>query len=190
MGNFLYGGKRPTSITYQGKDVQTLKYNGVTVWEKLLPQQEEFVHIARTDGGDIGNMGSATGGEKYFTPNSQYTVLHACWRKIDRNGATLAIIYRKDLFIKIKKGLPLRIFMQSRVVSSPSDTCFLIKSILENKETKQNIHVDVTGDAWRPNGGSRHSSVGLMLTLNCSREIENHNFNDSTSNHEHLDWTK
>lgn len=34
MGNFLYGGKRPTSITYQGKDVQTLKYNGVVVWTR------------------------------------------------------------------------------------------------------------------------------------------------------------
>lgn len=37
MGNFLYGGKRPTSITYQGKDVQTLKYNGVTVWQRYVP---------------------------------------------------------------------------------------------------------------------------------------------------------
>lgn len=36
MGNFLYGGKRPTSITYQGKDVQTLKYNGVVVWKKFV----------------------------------------------------------------------------------------------------------------------------------------------------------
>lgn len=37
MGNFLYGGKRPTSITYQGKDVQTLKYNGVVVWQRYVP---------------------------------------------------------------------------------------------------------------------------------------------------------
>ena len=37
MGNFLYGGKRPTNITYQGKDVQTLKYNGVVVWQRYVP---------------------------------------------------------------------------------------------------------------------------------------------------------
>ena len=34
MGNFLYGGKRPTNITYQGKDVQTVKYNGIIVWAR------------------------------------------------------------------------------------------------------------------------------------------------------------
>lgn len=34
MGSFLYDGKRPTSITYQGEQVQTLQYNGVTVWTR------------------------------------------------------------------------------------------------------------------------------------------------------------
>ena len=34
MGNFLYGGKRPTRIIYQGKEVQTLKFNGVVVWQR------------------------------------------------------------------------------------------------------------------------------------------------------------
>ena len=45
MGNFLYGGKRPTSITYQGKDVQTLKYNGVVVWQRYVPVPAESKEV-------------------------------------------------------------------------------------------------------------------------------------------------
>lgn len=189
MGNFLYGGKRPTSITYQGKQVQTVKYNGVVVWDYSPAQQEDFIHIARTDGGDIGNMGSATGGTKEFTPNSQYSVVHVCWKKIDKNGVASAISYRKDLFIKIKKESPLEVIMQSYVRSTPNGEYFNVVSTLVDKKTNKNVSCSVEGDYWRTNGGSDHSSVGLKLTIDCSREIEKHDFTDSTSDHEHLDWS-
>lgn len=35
MGNFLYGGKKPASIKYNGVAVQVLKYNGVVVWQAM-----------------------------------------------------------------------------------------------------------------------------------------------------------
>lgn len=35
MGNFLYGGKKPASIKYNGVSVQVLKYNGVVVWQAM-----------------------------------------------------------------------------------------------------------------------------------------------------------
>ncbi|MGN8831181.1 hypothetical protein ACTQV0_12805 [Selenomonas montiformis] len=35
MGNFLYGGKKPASIKYNGASVQVLKYNGVVVWQAM-----------------------------------------------------------------------------------------------------------------------------------------------------------
>ena len=35
MGNFLYGGKKPASIKYNGVAVQVVKYNGVVVWQAM-----------------------------------------------------------------------------------------------------------------------------------------------------------
>lgn len=189
MGNLLYGGKRPNSITYQGKQVQTVKYNGVTVWNYSPAQHEDFICIARTDGGDIGNMGASTGGTKDFIPNSQYSVVRIGWKKIEHDGTISAISYKKNQFIKIKKESPLMVVMSPHVRSTPHDKCFEIVSTLVDKKTNKNISCSVEGDYWNHNGGSNNSSVGLKLTIECSREIENHDFTDSTSDHEHLDWS-
>lgn len=35
MENFLYGGKKPASIKYNGVAVQVVKYNGVVVWQAM-----------------------------------------------------------------------------------------------------------------------------------------------------------
>lgn len=37
MGNLLFGGVRPSNILYNGKEVQTVKLDGVVVWQRYVP---------------------------------------------------------------------------------------------------------------------------------------------------------
>lgn len=170
MGNFLYGGKRPTSITYQGKDVQTLKYTGVTVWEKfvLAPVTKTFTWSDR---------GSKT--EDYTAP------VGATVMRVKRNSYK----GKNIVYIKINPQHKFRLSF-SGTVNGGNGSYYHESTIILYKS------VDAYNNPSLPNrdlvvstvGGS--SYVETKMELSFSAEINKHNFSDDTSDHEHLDWTK
>ena len=167
MGNFLYGGKRPTNITYQGKDVQTLKYNGVTVWEKFVLEP-----VTKTFSWD--DMGHKT--EDYTAP------VGATVMRVKRSA------YREKsiVYIKINQQHKFRLSFSGTVNGSyyHESTIILYKSV----DAYNNPNLPNRDPVVSTVGGS--SYVSTKMELSFSEEINNHDFNDSTSDHEHLDWTK
>lgn len=163
MGNFLYGGKRPTSITYQGKDVQTLKYNGVTVWEKFVlePVTKTF---------SWGDMGHKT--EDYTAP------VGATVMRVKRSA------YREKsiIYIKINQQQKFRLVMWGHVDGGNGSYHHASSIKLFKQVNDYNNTVESTAD------GSYSASSKMELSF--SAEINKHNFSDDTSDHEHLDWTK
>ena len=45
MGNLLFGGVRPSNILYNGKEVQTVKLDGVVVWQRYVPVPAESKEV-------------------------------------------------------------------------------------------------------------------------------------------------
>ena len=46
MGNLLFGGVRPSNILYNGKEVQTVKLDGVVVWQRYVPLAEGSIKVS------------------------------------------------------------------------------------------------------------------------------------------------
>lgn len=158
MGIFLYGGKRPTNITYQGKDVQTLKYNGVTVWEKfvLAPVTKTFTW---------GDRGSKT--EDYIAPA----------------GATVMCVkHNLVTYIKINQQQKFRLRFFG-AVNGGNGNYYHTSKITLCKSVD-----DYDSPVYSLDGGSGAASAKMELSF--SKEINEHNFSDSTNDHTHLDWTK
>ena len=172
MGNFLYGGKRPTNITYQGKDVQILKYNGVTVCERFAPVTKTF-YFSNSEEEKT---------EDYIAPA----------------GATVMCVKYKYLYNIVPNTIP--------VIEYKSATCY-IKINQQHKFMLRFYHSNVNP----PHGGIFKSSVIQLLKsaddnnndvvamtidekckmeLSFSKEINEHDFSDNTSDHKHLDLTK
>ena len=165
MGNFLYGGKRPTSITYQGKDVQTLKYNGVTVWEKFVlePVTKTFSWWSTS--------GSRT--ENYIAPVGA-TVMRVKYTNYRGKNVTYYIkINQQHKFILRYEG----------TVHGGNGSYYHVSSIMLCKSDD-----DYNSPVQAMKGD--YGSTSSKMELSFSKEINEHNFSDDTSDHEHLDWTK
>lgn len=164
MGNFLYGGKRPTSIIYQGKDVQILKYNGVTVWERFAPVTKTF-YGRYVEDGDEGKVK-----EYYITPAGA-TVMRV---KHSYQGTPMTS------YIKINQQQKLTVFFDYDYAGGNSGIHFeiIVLRPIDNFE-------------HGPGATSvERSDRDCEMELSFSKEINEHNFSDNTSDHVHLDWTK
>ena len=184
MGNFLYGGKRPTNITYQEKDVQTLKYNGVTVWSKLVTQAhshtatwkgrddalEEFkdmlylppgvdVCCVRFFRGDVSNHF-----ENY--PTEQYVI---------KVKDPQFIVFRFDREI-IKLDRLYSISVNMTLYSKRADHSMQAHDLSYTIYSKQ----DHLGDPV----------FSMRVDIIFGPYWNEHDFSDNTSDHKHLDWTK
>lgn len=171
MGNFLYGGKRPTSITYQGKDVQTLKYNGVVVWENVPTNVTSY----SADNSGYSGTGMQTNKE-YVVPTGVNVI-----RYYGEGGIDGKKTESKEMYIKVKAGQKIKV--TSLVKYGTVYPQFV-------SEAEVQFGVGLSGAPIV--AMSRHDTKHVYATVNiyCSPEINKHNFNDSTSDHKHLDWTK
>lgn len=100
MGNFLYGGKRPTSITYQGKDVQTLKFNGVTVWENVPTNVTSY--SATSSAFDNKE-------EEYVVPTGVNVI-----RYYGEGGIDGKKTESKEMYIKVKAGQKIKVTLHTQ----------------------------------------------------------------------------
>lgn len=168
MGNFLYGGKRPTSITYQGKDVQTLKYNGVTVWEKFAPVTKTFYFSNSEDEKTEDYIAPA--GAKVM--RAKYKYLYNVVPDITYKFATR--------YIKINQQHKFMLRFYHSEVGAPHGGTFKssVIKLLKSADDNNNDVVAMTIDEK------------CEMELSFSKEINEHDFSDSTSDHQHLDWTK
>lgn len=160
MGNFLYGGKRPTNITYQGKDVQILKYNGVTVWKRFAPVTKTF-------------YGGADGKTEYYIAPAGATVMR------------VKSIYQgkhHTYYIKINPQHKLTVNFYYQYAGGTSGIHFEIITLSKSADE----HHDVVVSGAR----SDDMSNPCEMELSFSKEINEHDFSDSTSDHQNLDWTK
>lgn len=176
MGNFLYGGKRPTSITYQGKDVQTLKYNGVVVWSRLVAQAKTFV-------ADNTGTNGATRTEIYFAPAGASVVWIKSYKDIGNNTATSP---KGQVYSKIRDGQKFQIKTTTHVDGG--------NGYYYHSVNMDIMAISANGDVVRPSinfsEGSNTQKVRVRVDFVFSPEVNEHDFNDSTSDHTHLDWTK
>ncbi len=169
MGNFLYGGKRPTNITYQGKDVQTLKYNGVTVWERFAPVTKTFYWS---------DSGEKT--EDYIAPAGA-TVMRVKGTILDYDQSSSSLYSKRfTYYIKINQQHKFMLRFGHTLVGFPhggvatSNQIELFKSADGNNSYVVSVAIDEKCE----------------MELSFSKEINEHDFSDSTSDHQHLDWTK
>lgn len=65
---FTFNGKIPDIVTYAGKDVKTVKYNGITVWEKNTQPETWVLNLDLTN--SIGS--DDTFRELYFTADGVF----------------------------------------------------------------------------------------------------------------------
>lgn len=163
MGNFLYGGKRPTSITYQGKDVQTLKFNGVTVWENVPT-----------------NVTSYSATSSAFDNKEEEYVVNVI-RYYGEGGIDGKKTESKEMYIKVKAGQKIKVTLHTQYgVAYPQ---FVSKAEVQ-------FGVGLSGAPIVAVTIYDKKSVYATVKIYCSPEINKHNFSDSTSDHQHLDWTK
>lgn len=168
MGNFLYGGKRPTSITYQGKDVQTLKYNGVTVWERFAPVTKTFYFSNPEE--------EKT--EDYIAPAGA-TVMRVKYKYLYNVVPDITYKYA-TCYIKINQQHKFLLRFYHSEVNAPHGGTFKssVIQLLKSADDNNNYVVAMTIDGK------------CEMELSFSKEINEHDFSDSTSDHQHLDWTK
>lgn len=167
MGNFLYGGKRPTSITYQGKDVQTLKFNGVTVWENVPTNVTSY--SATSSAFDNKE-------EEYVVPTGVNVI-----RYYGEGGIDGKKTESKEMYIKVKAGQKIKVTLHTQYgVVYPQ---FVSKAEVQ-------FGVGLSGAPRVAVTIYDKKSVYATVKIYCSPEINKHNFSDSTSDHQHLDWTK
>lgn len=173
MGNFLYGGKRPTNITYQGKDVQILKYNGVTVWERFAPVTKTF---------SWGSQGEKI--EYYIAPAGATVMCVKCqhlepapppWYGFDSKHVKYYIKINQQHKFKLR----LRQFLMGWNGPGGSAVDAHEIRLFKSADANDSIVYSVENDG-----------TPCEMELSFSKEINEHDFSDNASDHQHLDWTK
>lgn len=184
MGNFLYGGKRPTSIIYQGKDVQILKYNGVTVWSKLVTQAHN--RTATWKGRDDAL-------EEFKDMLSLPPGVDVCCVRFFRgDGSSHFENYPAEQYvIKVKDPQFITFRFDNKIITNGRRYSISVNMTLYSERADHSMQThDLSYTIYNKEDHIGDPAFSMRVDIIFGPDWNEHNFSDNTSDHVHLDWTK